>query len=533
LHDRDPAPDLSALMLSLREGCGVLVYTCHASAPWSLTEAHGDSMGVLGVPATVLREVWPQLVDPRDRTRVTARLAGLAPSESATLEYRVQSADGRERWVRDSVTRTASGPDGRGALMGTLQDVSVEHLLRRQVTALEDRMWRTSRAESLSGLATAVAHDLGDLLTTVLSSLQKVEAHAELPESVRGELALAMERANRGSEFVRQIVSLAARAERGSGDVDLNQMVERLRLILERSLGPDVELVLRMDPDLPSIPCDAALFEELLLKLAGNARAAMTHGGSLTIATEQGRFASVLRLRGASLPAGAYAIVSVTDTGRGVAAELRPELPEPTSSNTGREDGDTGLGLAAVRRIVTTLGGGIDMEPTEGSGATCRVYLPVRSAAVLPELPRVAGPRRPGQSRRRVLLVEGDANLRDLVQRVLARGGFTVIAVGTAREALHIFGRVRPSFDALMTGVTLPDGAGADLVQLLRNRSEHLPVVFTGTAPAGEESLLLPDSGALYLEQPFTGAELMATMERAVPTGDDFGRAAHHGPRGG
>jgi len=525
LHDRDPAPDLSALTASLREGCGVLVYTRHASSPFSLLEARGDSMGVLGVPVTVLREVWPELVHPQDRNRVLTRLAGLGPSESASLDYRVQAVGGGERWVRDSVTRTTVGADAEDALLGTLQDVSVEHTLRRQVAALEERIWRTARADSLGGLATGIAHDLGDLLTTVLASLQRVEAHAELPEAVRRELALARESANRGSEFVRQIVGFAARENRGAESVDVNQMVEHLRAILERSLGPEVELVLHMAPDLPCVPCDAGQLERLLLNLAGNARDAMASGGCLTIATEKGRFASALRLQGATLSAGEYVIVSVGDTGRGAGAE-------PAFPNRDREDRETGLGMAAVRQIVTTLGGGIDMQPTEGLGATVRVYLPVRSVGVLPELPRVAGQRPSGSSRRRVLLVEGDENLRDLVQRVLARGGFTVISVGTARDALHIFGRVRPSFDALMTGLTLPDGAGADLVQLLRNRSEQLPVVFTGILPAAEGSLLLGDPGALYLEQPFTAAELMATMERAVPVQDGFGRTAYLGPRG-
>src|SRR5690606_14455873 len=151
----------------------------------------------------------------------------------------------------------------------------------------------------------------------------------------------------------------ASRGERRAGPVDLNHVIEDLRLILARSAGSDVRLITKGDPDLPEIPCDAAQLEQLLLNLTVNAREAMPNGGSLTISTSLEHTPTRLFADGVTLPPSDYAVISVSDTGKGMPEEVRSRIFEPFFSTKSRPGSASGLGLSTVHRIVRGHGGGI------------------------------------------------------------------------------------------------------------------------------------------------------------------------------
>ena len=511
MHNYD-SNKLVLLQQMLPEGCGVLLYYRAGAPPWELRTVLGDALGVVGVPLPALRQVWPELVHPQDEPRVKEALVRLGMGESVTLDYRLRTATGGERWVHDSLRRLPSAEAG-GVFIGMLRDASVERTLRDQTLALEERIWRAQRVDSLGELAAGIAHDLGNLLTAILSSIQLAEGEPELPERAREDLAVARESARRGSGFVRQILRFASRQEHAPGVVDINTVIQDLRLILARSLGTDIRLVIQADPGLPAIHCDPGQLEQVLLNLAVNAREATTGGGQLTISTERVFVPQHLATEGATLPPGLYVLLSVADTGRGIPAHVRARIFEPFFSTKTRQGSGSGFGLSTVHRIVRGHGGGIRVDTEEGRGTRFEIYLPIRPST--PAVVEAPAPAPQEESRAHILLVEHDRSVREVMQRVLGRESLSVVAVSTAREALEQFERTRTPFNALLTDVALPDRSGTDLARLLRSRAPGLPVIFvsgwpTQTSPALE----VPD--ALFVEKPFTSAQLTEAVERAL-----------------
>jgi signal transduction histidine kinase/CheY-like chemotaxis protein len=503
--------ELETLAPFLPEGCGALVYVRGAAPPWELRAVIGDVSGVVGIPALALTEVWGELVHREDEARVLDTLLRLEPLDSATLDYRLRTASGGERWVRDSLRRV---PDETGgSIVGLLRDVSLERTLRAQIAALEERIWKAQRVDSLGGLAAGIAHDLGNLLTSTLSAVQLVEASGNLPENVLEDLAIARESARRGSDFVRQILRFAAREDCRPGPLDFNSLLDDLHLILERSLGPNIRLVLRRDPKVPRIHCDPVQMEQVLLNLSVNARDAMPEGGELVIATELVQLEGDLSVQGGTLRSGEYAVLSVADTGSGIPDDVRQRIFEPFFSTKARAGKGSGFGLSTVQRIVQVHRGGVHVETAPGRGTKFSIYLPVRD--VSSELLEVTGPGGEDTSRARILVVEADTAVREVMKRVLALEGYAVLGVGSARDALRRFDGVHPAFDVLIADMTLPDRSGVELGRLLRKRVESLGLVYLVGYSSQALPLVAEDAFAVQLEKPFTPSQLIEAVGQA------------------
>jgi len=505
------ASDPSLLSRLVPEGSGVLLYVREPSTPWGLRSVLGDGPGVLALPTGAIREVWPEMVHPEDRHRVDETLSSLEPGRSTTFDYRIRTAPGGERWVRDSA-RWVPSTGGGFELVGVLRDVSLERTLRAQVSALEERVWRAQRMDSLGELAAGIAHDLRNLLTAILTTIEVIEEEPGLSRPVREDLAVVRESARRGSAFVRQILRFASREQYAPAAVDLNRVVEDLKVILGRALGAGVRLEVETDPELPELQADVGQIEQVLLNLAVNAGEAMPSGGVLGIRTRRISLARPLAVVEGSLPAGAYVRLTVSDTGQGIPEATRGRIFEPCFSTKARATSGSGFGLSTVQRIVRGHGGGITVESEEGKGTTFTVYLPVRAAA--PALPVVQEPRE-SSPRGRVLLVEDDPAVRDVTVRLLAREGFSVMAVGAAREALQLFGRVRPPFQVVVSDVALPDRSGPELVKLLRNRTPRLPAVFV-SGYSSEGLAVMDEPRSFFVEKPFTAPEIVRAIEEAL-----------------
>lgn len=290
------------------------------------------------------------------------------------------------------------------------------------------------------------------------------------------------EAAHRGAQLVQQILHFVAERPRSVETVELGGLVDDLEGILEKVVGPRIRVTVERPDDSWPVQADQTHVEQILLNLASNARDAMPGGGTLTVGIENVKLEERLKAERATLRPGRFVRVSVRDTGTGMTPEVRERAFEPFFSTKGEEeDRSGGFGLSTVRRLVRGYGGGIRVDSEKGRGSEFQVYLPVREEETDGSIRReVATGRiqepRPGGAR--VLLVDADPDVRKVVQRVLERDGHSVVAVGTVREGLQAFDRVRPVFDVLVTDVILPDRSGHDLWRAATRRVESLPVIF-------------------------------------------------------
>ncbi len=241
--------------------------------------------------------------------------------------------------------------------------------------------------------------------------------------------------------------------------------------MLERLIGEDVRLEMRLDPQLHPIKADARLIEQVLINLAVNARDAMPSGGELRIETTN----VTLSPEGASpyprMRPGDYAMLAVSDTGTGMTADVLEHLFEPffTTKEPGK---GTGLGLSSVYAIVEQMHGDIQVYTAPGQGSRFMIYLPA-TADTQSAPKREMAPQTP-RGTETILLVEDQREVRDLVARILTRLGYTVLPAGNGAEALAATRECAGRIDLVLSDVIMPDQMGPEIVKALRGEYPDL-----------------------------------------------------------
>jgi two-component system cell cycle sensor histidine kinase/response regulator CckA len=266
-----------------------------------------------------------------------------------------------------------------------------------------------------------------------------------------------------------------------------------------------------LDPACCRVKADPGQLEQVLVNLAVNARDAMPEGGTLTIETGYAWLAEGEH----GLPAGAYAVLSVSDTGVGMDAWTLSHLFEPFFTTKERRKG-TGLGLATVYGIVKQSGGDVVVESEPGRGSRFSVYLPrVGEPAERngDHQSRVAD----GTGSETVLLVEDEGLVRALARRVLEEHGYTVLEAAEALAALELSARHEGRIDLLLTDVVMPKMSGCELAQQLASLRPGTRVLYT--SGYNEEAIGqhgVTDFGAAFLGKPFTPGMLARKVREVL-----------------
>lgn len=508
-------------------GTSLVFYTRAPVGDGRFTWLAGRVEQVLGYPAEAFTSeagFWRSVLHPADRDQAQSALSlasGRRSRDRVSLRYRIRTEGGEDRWIRDDLTVLRS-PDGAPTeILGVIRDVTERHRLEGQVASLEERLWESQRMEALGILAGGIAHDFNNLLTTIFSSAQLIEESSDLDGEARDDLTLIRQAARKGAAMVRQILDFSGRSSGSATEVDVGSVVEGLESILTRTLGSDVELELERQDQLPAIHADGVRLEQVVLNLAVNAREAMPGGGTLKIRTVREDSEERVPVESGDLPPGAYVRLTIRDDGPGIPDHVRDQIFEPffSTKQTSEQGAAAGVGLATVRRIVRGYGGGIRLESEEGRGTAFHIYLPVeRKASTGKPTPVVVAEAESSTGGgARILVVEDDPQVREIVERTLTDAGHAVSAVGTAEEALQIFDRVRPPFDLLLADVVLPDRPGPQLYRALARRVPDLPVLYV--SGYGEEAVARRGGngpGIHFLAKPFSPEELRTRVREIL-----------------
>ncbi len=516
----EPAKPIDQLQAALRligdrvPGDPLVLYTASLAQPLSRKFVGAGVETLTGYPIQVFRNdpgKWGALIYADDRTRMLAVLETVTSGER-TLEYRIRTSEGQERWVRDTFRVGLEG-EGGAQVIGRVVDVSDTRRLRTEAEALQERLWKSQRLESVGAMTGGVSHDFNNLLTAILSSVQMLSD--QLPnQEARDDLTVIEEAAGRGAALVRQVMTFATRNDQRSGPVSVGGVVKDLEAILGRAMGEDVTVAVHAPKDLWEIEGERSRIEQVLLNLAMNAREAMPDGGLVEIVVSNIELTSELTAAsGDVLQPGKYTRLTVRDTGPGIPAELLDRIFDPFFSTKAEGVGRAGFGLTAVLRIARSYSGAVRVTGGDGQGTSFEVYFPVRPVAGGPVADPVAMDAPSGGVR--VLVVEDDPAVLSIVNRALTRAGHAVITAGNAAEGLRIFDLVRPTFDLVVSDVILPDRPGPMMVASLRKRSPHLAVVYM--SGYGEESLGLGDGEEItFLHKPFAPRQLLQAVQEAL-----------------
>jgi two-component system cell cycle sensor histidine kinase/response regulator CckA len=401
---------------------------------------------------------WMDAIHPDDRERVRRAALTQQADGGYDLQYRVVRPDGSVRWIHDRAFPVREGADVV-RIAGVAEDITE----RRR---LEEQFQQTQKMESVGRLAGGVAHDFNNLLTIILSSAELLREEPTGPFA--GEMVDdILDAGRRGATLTRQLLAFTRQEVIEPRVLDLATVVADTEKLLRRLIGEDVDLTVRLDSAAAPVRVDPGQWTQVLLNLAVNARDAMPTGGRLRIATRAVVADEALLRTHPALREGVHAVLEVSDSGGGMSPEVRARVFEPFFTTKPRGKG-TGLGLAVVYGVVQQAGGVIEVDSAAGRGTTFTLYVPAVSAAVYHLADAFAASMRPG--REVVLLVEDEAAVRRVADRILTAKGYRVITAANGREALHALEGYDGALDLVLTDVVMPELDGAALAGAVRAR---------------------------------------------------------------
>ncbi len=377
----------------------------------------------------------------------------------------------------------------------------------------EQQLFAARRLEAVGRLAGGIAHDFNNLITVVLTYADLAREQIAEDDPIGDDLAQIIEAGHRASSLTGQLLAFSKRQPMERRVVDANEVIEGVERMVRRVFSTNVELKLRLSPNLGAALVDPGQLEQVLMNLAVNARDAMPGGGKLVIATENFELEEHSgRMHPSGMP-GRYVRMTVSDTGHGMTEEVARQIFEPffTTKETGQ---GTGLGLAMAYGVIRQSGGFIWAESEPGKGTTMFVDLPrvdatVEEVAAPPSEPLATGSER-------VLLVEDEPSVRAAAERILQNAGYRVSIAEDGAQALSVYEREAGAFDLVVTDVVMPKLGGTELVKRLRERDPGLSILFmsgyTGSYLAHHGALA---EGTHFLNKPFSARSLSSKV-RAV-----------------
>jgi len=415
--------------------------------------------------------------------------------ESLTVETVCQRKDG----ASIDVSISAAPLDGKdripAAVVAVITDIT-------ESKRLADQLRQAQKMEAVGRLAGGIAHDFNNLLTVIAGygeMLLNSLAEGGRPRAYAMEVLQAAERA---AALTRQLLAFSRRHVERPALLDINPVVVSLSNMLQRLIGEDMELVILPHSEAVTVRADPGQIEQVIINLVVNARDAMPRGGRITIETGV-----------AGLHPDRYASISVTDTGHGMTEKTKGRIFEPFFTTKGQGEG-TGLGLSTIYGIVEQNHGEIHVYSERGKGTMFEVYFPLVDDP--PEAVRSSESYALEGGQETILLVEDEAGLRILMQELLERLGYTVLAAASSQEAIGLAGAHPGNVDLLLTDVVMPKASGSELAKRLRHVRRGARVLYMSGYPSEmvvQHGVL--DPGVAFLEKPFT-PETLAKKVREV-----------------
>ncbi len=424
-------------------------------------------------------------------------------------EFLLVKHNDRETFVQVGLKRIVEGDEV--SLITVLSDAT-------ELKSLEAQFVQSQKMQAIGQLAGGVAHDFNNLLTAITGHCDLLLLGHDPGDPDYRDLVQINENANRAASLVRQLLAFSRKQNLMLEVLDLRDTLADLTHLLNRLVGEKITLNLLHDPELKSIRADKRQLEQVLMNLVVNARDAMPKGGDITIRTESIVLEAQLKRDRATVPAGKYVGVKVSDEGAGIAPDKLQKVFEPfyTTKRTGE---GTGLGLSTAYGIVKQTGGYIFVDSEINQGTTFLLLFPVHELyEAMPA--KVTRPTRQSEVTEKggvVLLVEDEAPVRSFASRALRMHGFTVLEAASGEEALEILDDEKLSVDLFVSDVVMPGLDGPGWVSRAREIRPKTGVVFmSGYAQDSFSDKQAKIDGSVFLPKPFSLNDLTQLVQDQV-----------------
>ncbi|MGI5865503.1 MAG: PAS domain-containing protein [Myxococcales bacterium] len=452
-------------------------------------------------------EDWLNFFAPEWRERI-AEVFGDCSKQGTAFdeEMEIVTTGGRRVWVRviGEAVRDSSGAIHR--LQGAFQEITDRKQAEEERRKLQEQLLASQKVEAIGQLAGGVAHDFNNLLAVILSCAEGALCTVAKDDPLREDLEEILRAGERAASLTRQLLAFSRKQVLHLEVLRLDKVIAEAEAILQRLLGEDIELSVQVAEDLGCVRADHGQLTQVVMNLAINARDAMPEGGKLVIEAANIELDEKAALEYPGASPGPYVMLSLTDTGSGMAPETLERIFEPFFATKEKGKG-TGLGLAMVYGIVNQSAGSLRVQSELGRGSRFEVLLPrADAAATAPAKPAESAVSRGSET---VLIVEDEPTVRKTAERVLRTAGYTVLTAASGGDALVLCEKHLASIDLLLTDVVMPQMSGRALSERLSSLRPELKTLYMSgyTDDAlRQHDVFAPGKG--FITKPFSAATL-------------------------
>lgn len=470
----------------------------------SILECNSEASRLLGYEKETLMkmEVFDLYADtPHGLTKAQKVFGCFKEGESIKgVELEMKHKDGHPVWVSVSV-EPVKDRDGN---MIESRSIVIDISERKD---LEEKFLWSQRMEAVGRLASGVAHDFNNILTTIIGRSDIVSMTHRKNHALLKEVEEIKKAANRAASLTGQLLAFSRKQILQPKVLDLNRVIESMEDMIRRLMAEDIELRVITPQDLGRVKVDPGQMEQVVMNLAVNARDAMAHGGKLTIETAEVDLDEAYGRKEFVVQPGLYVMLTVSDTGTGMDRETQSKMFEPFFTTKEKGEG-SGLGLATVYGIIKQSNGYIWVNSEPGQGTTFKIYLPKveEEADPVQEQPVLKDA---VQGTETVLVVEDNEMVRELAGSILERYGYRVLAAKDAEEALNISEQHQGSIHLMLTDVVMPRMSGRELAEQLSSMRRKVKVLFM-SGYTGETVVRhgVSEEESIFLQKPFTADNL-------------------------
>lgn len=464
---------------------------------------------LLGKPVELLVPERFHGAHPRDRREFTARPKVRAMGAGRELFGRRK--DGSEVPLEVGLTPVIT--DEGMFVLASVVDISARVAADRSRRELEEQLRQSQKLEALGTLASGIAHDFRNILNGIIGYAELM-AKPLTGKQEAADLAQLLSYAERGRQLVDRILTFSRQADQVRQPVRLTKQVEEVLGLLRPSISSAVDIRVQLDPNTPPVLADPTAVHQVLMNLCTNAAHAMPSGGQLTISVEPLYVRDSMARANPDLHEGAYALLTVRDTGIGIDPAVIGRVFDPFFTTKPVGTG-TGLGLAMVHGILNSHQGAVRLSSVVNEGTEVRCFFPAVEAARFEPVPSEAEVQ-PGKGER-ILFVDDEEPLARLGQRRLEGLGYRVTIAMSCGQALAIFRADPFGFDLVVTDYTMPDRSGVDLAtELVRLRPDIPVLLTTGHVDEFPEQELQTAGILQVLMKPVRLEDLAAGVVRAL-----------------
>jgi two-component system, cell cycle sensor histidine kinase and response regulator CckA len=466
------------------------------------------------------RESFVALVHPDDRAefRGAMKMAVDEGGGHLDLEFRlVRPSDGELRWMlaRGDTVTDAAGSSLR--FVGFLLDITERHAAEDHQAKLEQQLRQAHKLEAVGRLAGGIAHDFNNILLAIRGNGELALDALKQGENALEEVEEMVEAADRAATLTAQLLAFSRRQVLQAEVLDLTEVVGDMDKLLRRMIGEDVELHAVVSDEPVRVSADRSQVEQVIANLAVNGRDAMPDGGVLTLEVTTALIGAEEQI---DLAPGRYAMLAVSDTGRGMDSETAAQIFEPFFTT---KDEGTGFGLSTVHGIVVQSGGSIWVYSEVDHGTTFKIFLPLAEQAAAGEAKtpkQVASiTTSTGET---ILLVEDDPHVQRIVGNMLRRSGYQVLTAAGAEEALALAQGDHDTIHLLLSDLIMPGTSGRELAEQIQALLPGISVLYmSGYTDDAVIRRGVLEAGMAFIQKPFGGEDLRRRVREVL---DEHGR---------